>query len=64
MQLRLVEPARLQERVREVGVGGGPPFLTSPLLGLDAYEPFVSSALPLSVLNLFNAGQRGLEPDE
>jgi precorrin-3B synthase len=45
----------------EVGVGGGPPFLTSPLLGLDAYEPFVSSALAPSLLSVLNAGQRGLE---
>ena len=45
----------------EVGMGGGPPLLTSPLLGLDVYEPFHSSVVAVSLLSLLNAGLQGTE---
>jgi precorrin-3B synthase len=44
----------------QVGADEGPPLVTSPLLGLDAGEPFDSTDLVRSLLSAFNSARASL----
>jgi precorrin-3B synthase len=47
------EPFALSVAALRIGAEGGPPLVTSPLLGLDAYEPFDATTLVSALLNVF-----------